>query len=199
VAHLGSPPHSRGALVGHGCDVADHGITPAFAGSTSLIRSPARSAWDHPRIRGEHTLARMPSRSRLGSPPHSRGAPTRTAPVVDIDGITLAFAGSTTGARRGSFSTPDHPRIRGEHLRTVNTSLIRNGSPPHSRGALSPDPARPPLLGITPAFAGSTLIRVSELHSCRDHPRIRGEHGYATATSPLGPGSPPHSRGARCK
>ena len=92
--------------------------------------------WDHPRIRGEHILGRLRVPERLGSSPHTRGAPA----CSDIDyfdlGIIPAYAGSTidTGdsvrviawiipAYAGSTSRclgvliilRDHPRIRGEH------------------------------------------------------------------------------------
>ena len=50
----------------------------------------------------------------------------------------------------------DHPRIRGEHLRSALLTALAVGSSPHTRGALdnSGDLAR--CGGIIPAYAGST-------------------------------------------
>ena len=51
----GSSPRSRGARGHDLCEVVDHGIIPAFAGSTLLAKIRFQNAGDHPRVRGEHT------------------------------------------------------------------------------------------------------------------------------------------------
>ena len=70
--------------------------------------------------------------------------------------IIPAYAGSTTCIRLMKPLSSDHPRIRGEHLFSLDAIHHTNGSSPHTRGAL--DVGDPPGEG-----AG-------------DHPRIRGEH-----------------------
>ena len=177
--------------------------------------------------------------SEAGSSPHTRGAlhPHEARPVGV--GIIPAYAGSTSrspSARgrsagssphtRGALARPmrswqkyrDHPRIRGEHLLT----LERHGI----------------IVGIIPAYAGSTLactglecMRLGSSPHTRgarrdggsseapmgDHPRIRGEHyhvqvmrrdchgiipAYAGSTDAFSmaeltsTGSSPHTRGA---
>jgi len=153
---------------------------------------------------------------RFGSSPHSRGA--RPADLVGdrAGGIIPVFAGSTSSKTSTSRSSPDHPRIRGEHSTTYHYVAYMGGSSPHWRGA--PGCAReritqPGIIpafagstgqagrsrrysGIIPAFAGSTHWWCSARTDWPDHPRIRGEH---TATSSLVRGfigSSPHSRGA---
>ena len=56
----GSSPHARGAryasiAIGNYC-----GIIPACAGSTAVHGPGSISIGDHPRMRGEHLLARAP-------------------------------------------------------------------------------------------------------------------------------------------
>ena len=52
----GSPPHARGALFGVFQWVWGFRITPACAGSTSLLTLQDAVSGDHPRMRGEHGL-----------------------------------------------------------------------------------------------------------------------------------------------
>ena len=51
---VGSSPHTRGAHVRPYAVLENRGIIPAYAGSTSEVVWELVSAWDHPRIRGEH-------------------------------------------------------------------------------------------------------------------------------------------------
>ena len=51
---LGSPPHTRGTHDNHPHVCIDAGITPAYAGNTSLYLHLFYRFQDHPRIRGEH-------------------------------------------------------------------------------------------------------------------------------------------------
>ena len=132
----GSSPHTRGAPPQLVDESARSRIIPAYAGSTAA-RTPAKpESSDHPRIRGEHTVAQSASGhgsgssphtrgalvgaseleiSRHGSSPHTRGAPRRSLRRPGRRGIIPAYAGST--ACTAIFAPPqgDHPRIRGEH------------------------------------------------------------------------------------
>ena len=53
---------------------------------------------------------------------------------------------------------------------------------------------RPPR--ITPAYAGSSPYAARPSTLATDHPRIRGEQSVGMDIGPVGPGSPPHTRGA---
>ena len=193
----GSSPHTRGALPRIRRKRSVCGIIPAYAGSTSY--SPPRNSTtrDHPRIRGEHVEAYWYTSPTPGSSPHTRGARRSRGPRDGGAGIIPAYAGSTRRRRARSAATPDHPRIRGEHISCSRFVPAIMGSSPHTRGAQRPGrflsrPAR-----IIPAYAGSTRARRRRCAAGRDHPRIRGEHLYMLASASERVGSSPHTRGAQ--
>ena len=67
-------------------------------------------------------------------------------------------------ASRRHITTPysvvreDHPRIRGEHRTALACSRVKDGSPPHARGARFTRALGIGTSRITPACAGSTLL-----------------------------------------
>ena len=95
IDQTGSSPHARGAHKDRLPIPRTWGIIPACAGSTWRRRVPSPTAWDHPRMRGEHDArCRVPENLR-GSSPHARGA-RATIPVWSwAIGIIPACAGST--------------------------------------------------------------------------------------------------------
>ena len=115
--YLGSSPHTRGARRIRVTGIGRCRIIPAYAGSTgsSLIRPCTKS--DHPRIRGEHRSSPIRSATASGSSPHTRGALLIANSCGGQARIIPAYAGSTRLQRRLGMEQPDHPRIRGEHLR----------------------------------------------------------------------------------
>ena len=76
------------------------------------------------------------------------------------------------------------------------TLVSSSGSSPHTRGARDRFVDVGFELGIIPAYAGSTGPGVFDPPRGRDHPRIRGEHGYEVITPVRTTGSSPHTRGA---
>ena len=149
-----------------------------------------------PRIRGEHEDKRYADWDRAGSSPHTRGA--RAHRLLKPSGVCIipAYAGSTTSPAQRLRAETNHPRIRGEHVRAVETRLPLDGSSPHTRGARRRPACASRPRGIIPAYAGSTGTAPSGLGNSGDHPRIRGEHpkGITRTRSPAG--SSPHTRGA---
>ena len=118
-ASQGSSPHARGApwaLVIAGVLM---GIIPACAGSTGRICSSLESAWDHPRMRGEHSAACSNFLLQQGSSPHARGAQGHGRRLRARGGIIPACAGSTAGAAIGYLlGHGSSPHARGAHLNT---------------------------------------------------------------------------------
>ena len=155
---MGSPPHTRGALSTGSPPLFGGGITPAYAGSTISSGSRSPSFRDHPRIRGEHLESSGHRVAGTGSPPHTRGAPSSYLPCAPARGITPAYAGSTPPYTRTPRELRDHPRIRGEHSESAEMLPSDLGSPPHTRGARRLRAAHQLYQGITPAYAGSTLL-----------------------------------------
>ena len=111
-------------------------IIPAYAGST-----PTAGASDG---------------AIDGSSPHTRGAPYEYVPAWLEARIIPAYAGSTSSSTSPARRRSDHPRIRGEHAGRGVGEPFGAGSSPHTRGALSRGTNAPDLMGIIPAYAGST-------------------------------------------
>ena len=147
-------------------------------------------------MRGEHPLSSLPSGRRSGSSPHARGALDLGLGVRPAVGIIPACAGSTALLSLVMASGQDHPRMRGEHLRSISSCRSRVGSSPHARGAPLPPSFSAPPLRIIPACAGSTAACGSASARPRDHPRMRGEHASSGFSMPIATGSSPHARGA---
>ena len=173
----GSSPHTRGAQPASG----DRGDGPV----------------DHPRIRGEHLPGDQAGLFEAGSSPHTRGAQRAARPAGELHGIIPAYAGSTRPWQSRSTPSKDHPRIRGEHTSVTRRRSCVLGSSPHTRGARRPPAPKSPEKRIIPAYAGSTSISLPPGSPGMDHPRIRGEHQRAPDRASPGPGSSPHTRGAR--
>ena len=131
-----------------------------------------------------------------GSSPHTRGAPGPDRAGEPPGRIIPAYAGSTSRGPDTKSRSPDHPRIRGEHLADDVRFNVDGGSSPHTRGA----PGRRRQVqrgrGIIPAYAGSTCRSVSGTKTLTDHPRIRGEHDMVPLSVHFFLGSSPHTRGA---
>ena len=92
-AGLGSPPHTRGKVVGDLLDDHPLRITPAYAGKSLPPVQSCMLHKDHPRIRGEKKLPGTGQHQILGSPPHARGKVPCILNNSGNIGITPAYAG----------------------------------------------------------------------------------------------------------
>ena len=158
-------------------------------------RSLPCSCWDFPRIRGEKLqLVSMPMRA-VGSPPHTRGKEKELQHIRFLKGITPAYAGKRRRLSAAPRFSRDHPRIRGEKIIPGHGLLIRQGSPPHTRGKEGTDGFLGQKTGITPAYAGKRVLYHVPRQYIWDHPRIRGEKWTPHQGRRVISGSPPHTRG----
>ena len=73
----GSSPRMRGTRLFHPPRRPPTGIIPAYAGNTWWAISPAPTAWDHPRVCGEHVGLVAHVCEYEGSSPRMRGTPPR--------------------------------------------------------------------------------------------------------------------------
>ena len=176
AAGVGSSPHTRGAPRGASGGGCRAWIIPAYAGSTSVWPDAEWPKTDHPRIRGEHLLTPLGRQVHQGSSPHTRGALGIEAREQSFPGIIPAYAGSTVLLLARDCYVSDHPRIRGEHLKAREMTVLTEGSSPHTRGAQRDPGLVDGVRRIIPAYAGSTLWGLSIGSVRGDHPRIRGEH-----------------------
>ena len=111
----GSSPRVRGTRGHARCFEGRAGIIPACAGNTCKVSSSVFSAWDHPRVCGEHKPRRRQPTARPGSSPRVRGTRALAEVAVDEQGIIPACAGNTVANMGYSQSDRDHPRVCGEH------------------------------------------------------------------------------------
>ena len=161
VHGLGSSPHARGTLLSVCLTVCWQGIIPACAGNTRFLLLRYRRTRDHPRMRGEHKMWLMVCFIRRGSSPHARGTRFHVREVVEPFGIIPACAGNTWCLVCWCCVGWDHPRMRGEHVRTAWRRLGNRGSSPHARGTLGGRRVFHEDVGIIPACAGNTSSRLA--------------------------------------
>ena len=110
-------------------------------------------------------------------------------------GITPAYAGNTYRLVSFKCTNKDHPRLRGEHSTSIFNASSKMGSPPPTRGTLLKAFRQCSAYGITPAYAGNTLLLLLLLQAVGDHPRLRGEHALFGRFCLSKPRSPPPTRG----
>ena len=119
----GSSPRVRGTLLAQVRVRGEGGIIPACAGNTMTSRCPARSAWDHPRVCGEHHGEQRVHDRGKGSSPRVRGTLPVDCLVAQVVGIIPACAGNTNVGLKSNNTSGDHPRVCGEHVRLTSLGL----------------------------------------------------------------------------
>ena len=90
-------------------------------------------------------------------------------------GITPAYAGKSLGSVSIRSHIQDHPRLCGEKTATISRPREDQGSPPPMRGKVRIKAFVLEVNGITPAYAGKSLVVKSNVLVARDHPRLCGE------------------------
>ena len=130
-----------------------------------------------------------------GSSPRMRGTLVVCHFLCSLLGIIPAYAGNTASRACSSGTERDHPRVCGEHPEIRLLHGARLGSSPRMRGTpFAPYPADRQR-GIIPAYAGNTHVELRTYSSCRDHPRVCGEHQSAPTKTVQRKGSSPRMRG----
>src|SRR5690606_20807549 len=176
--------------------VAQVGIIPACAGSTSSSMDIAVPPPDHPRVRGEHDGSVTSWCGQKGSSPRARGALGDNESGEEHLRIIPACAGSTGRSNTARYPLKDHPRVRGEHEGLAYWEACKRGSSPRARGAQCCGRELFAWPRIIPACAGSTRACLAAGAAPRDHPRVRGEHVTSELHRLSGQGSSPRARGA---
>ena len=174
---MGSPPLARELRPLHSRELCNVGITPACAGTTLVVVSRAARNWDHPRLRGNYCVLRLPCTGNSGSPPLARELQGVSTEERYEPRITPACAGTTQSNNACKFNQRDHPRLRGNYASYMVAVLC--------------------ILRITPACAGTTFVSVSVRYSVKDHPRLRGNYRKRSEYRISFAGSPPLARELR--
>ena len=151
------------------------GITPAYAGKSRTDSGPVPGPKDHPRVCGEKEGNGMKFDVELGSPPRMRGKDPNWTPDQATPRITPAYAGKRCGARLAAGHRRDHPRVCGEKTLWQNPRWKIPGSPPRMRGKVGFTSATEGTYGITPAYAGKSILYLLIGQCVKDPPRVCGE------------------------
>ena len=191
----GSPPPMRGKAEDRSSISITTGITPAYAGKSTVNQTNNSPKADHPRLCGEKLSAEPDKRRRRGSPPPMRGKGTSTAAISAGRGITPAYAGKRYSRGKLEEKSTDHPRLCGEKSFPPRPVVRLLGSPPPMRGKDAEKPTTGELLGITPAYAGKSQLSTASSTCDQDHPRLCGEKCCQSDAPHRPSGSPPPMRG----
>ena len=109
--------------------------------------------------------------------------------------VSPAYAGKRRTIPRRRSAAPDHPRVCGEKLYPICSSIDLWGSPPRMRGKDTTEAISRALSGITPAYAGKSVLFATRIAPKKDHPRVCGEKCGLYLADFLQEGSPPRMRG----
>ena len=130
----GSPPRGRGKGCAMKVPPCQLGITPAWAGKSSVRACFVLWFQDHPRVGGEKARTLIVQNEPQGSPPRGRGKELLSWRTHMTPRITPAWAGKRYKPVRGISSKQDHPRVGGEKQESRQGQKPGVGSPPRGRG-----------------------------------------------------------------
>ena len=109
----------RGKVFSAAWDTIKGGITPAYAGKSSLNADEAYPDRDHPRLCGEKCLRGAVNGTKLGSPPPMRGKGAEGGTNLRNIRITPAYAGKSSDSSNCRLCHRDHPRLCGEKTKKI--------------------------------------------------------------------------------
>ena len=89
--------------------------------------------------------------------------------------ITPAYAGKRISSCWLISRSKDHPRVCGEKEDEILAAGVKAGSPPRMRGKVTVPRSVPKYTGITPAYAGKSILFRLVFSQAEDHPRVCGE------------------------
>ena len=89
--------------------------------------------------------------------------------------VSPAYAGKRRTIPRRRSAAPDHPRVCGEKLYPICSSIDLWGSPPRMRGKVAMFCCAVGAHRITPAYAGKRKRKTGLRRQAQDHPRVCGE------------------------
>ena len=114
MCEVGSPPPMRGKGISNVCNHKPRGITPAYAGKSTIYAIGDCEPEDHPRLCGEKQREHLKMLEKLGSPPPMRGKVVAAFQQITHYRITPAYAGKSRVPASNRVDMEDHPRLCGE-------------------------------------------------------------------------------------
>ena len=195
--YTGSSPRVRGTPVRRASHATRRRFIPACAGNTIRLTGGRRAIPVHPRVCGEHSSCICCGAFSGGSSPRVRGT-LQDAPVAPAIGRFIpACAGNTQTRKTLPCMGPVHPRVCGEHSRSISILHPSSGSSPRVRGTHAFRPLWHFLHRFIPACAGNTRSPLQVCATEPVHPRVCGEHMSYVNFGFLPAGSSPRVRGTR--
>ncbi len=192
----GSIPARAGSRPEPAAPAGRRGFIPARTGSRAWRRPVRPFPRDHPRASGEQGHPCGDPGVREGPSPRQRGAALDLAADHPRTGSTPAGAGNRHGPRTGCRGRRDHPRRRGEQVRSCCIWKVASGPSPRVRGALLALDGGGQPVGSIPAYTGSSRCPETGSSARRDHPRTGREQRPVAASRPNSTGPSPQARGA---
>ncbi len=175
-ARTGTPPPARGQPCRRSRDERLLRNTPACAGTTRSGPPALGPRSEHPRLRGDNTLARRAYARRAGTPPPARGQRGDGLVGAEPGRNTPACAGTTTGWRGPRHVLAEHPRLRGDNASSSAPPVTMSGTPPPARGQHGQGSIKTRSPRNTPACAGTTGGGAPAVCGWSEHPRLRGDN-----------------------
>ncbi len=194
----GSSPRGRGTRAIVSAGVTMQRFIPAWAGNTAAGAGPRSVPPVHPRVGGEHQMAQVQMMLDAGSSPRGRGTPRQARNAARFGRFIPAWAGNTARLTSLKRRNAVHPRVGGEHAVAAHFCHLSAGSSPRGRGTHGALDCGLWLRRFIPAWAGNTIVKISESRAVTVHPRVGGEHSRVVkalvqkdGSSPRGRGTPP--------
>ena len=193
----GSSPRARGTPFDFRHHAQDVRFIPAGAGNAGVANLNYVVHTVHPRGRGERPAIRMPTPAAVGSSPRARG--TRAVRPDDdaFPRFIPAGAGNAICSPLRAWSTPVHPRGRGEREGVVGADRVHGGSSPRARGTQLRAEVEEVARRFIPAGAGNAGMLDPNWRASTVHPRGRGERCRCSCQNHPLAGSSPRARGTR--
>ena len=152
----GPSPHARGTprdVPGRGARVR---TIPACTGNTFRGQFGLFPPADHPRMHGEHFPVSGWTFWKNGPSPHARGTRGHSCVSASTSRTIPACTGNTPRSTRTAYTSPDHPRMHGEHTQELKPGDYVDGPSPHARGTRVPRGRPGPRARTIPACTGNT-------------------------------------------
>ena len=127
--------------------------------------------------------------------PACAGKPSWTITLIFPIRNIPACAGKTATGAMARRPNSEHPRVRGENGVDHDGVTGCGGTSPRARGKLRDEKRKDVTTRNIPACAGKTTPLLSGVYLFTEHPRVRGENGFATRALIKHRGTSPRARG----
>ena len=188
-------PTYVGKIRGSGSAKRQGRFTPTYVGKIPPGKYKFSPSTVHPHIRGENASILLPSRTRIGSPPHTWGKWNRWTNWPTSKRFTPTYVGKISALLMYLWAISVHPHIRGENEVKDYHIWALDGSPPHTWGKLPSRQVSRVQSRFTPTYVGKMFFAKFIFNNVSVHPHIRGENASAYAYEIPVAGSPPHTWG----